>query len=140
MIHIPPSDVDLQKFYSEYPTAYAQCRTWRHGPEEPYTVHRPNGPKGIIEITRRCRCGRLVTRVYTADYQRIGALTRTVYPNHPRYLALPGAGGVDKATIAERAIMAEIEYVEQLAAARAPSKSTNQRKKAARSRAPRKPK
>jgi hypothetical protein len=120
VVRVPPTDDDLRTFYAEYPTAYAQCRTWRHGPEQPYTVARPNGPNGIIEVTRRCQCGRLVTRVFTPAYQRIPEMTRVVYPSNPRYLALPGSGGVDRDLIARRAIEGDIEQIEAASASAAP--------------------
>lgn len=103
----PPKKSELKKFYSEYPVTYAQCRTWRHGPECPRTVKRPNGPRGVIEVTRVCQCGRLVTRVYSATYRRLPELTRVVYPRNPPYLALPGAGGIDREKVARTAIEAE---------------------------------
>jgi hypothetical protein len=118
VVRVPPTDTELHEFYASYPTAYAQCRTWKHGPERPYTVERPNGRNGVIEVTRVCQCGRLVTRVFTAAYQRLPEQTRVVYPSNPRYLALPGTGGVDRDLIARRAIEGDIEQIEAATAAR----------------------
>lgn len=111
---------------------YAQCRTWRHGPERPYAVNRPNGPNGIIEVTRICACGRLVTRRFTAAFQRIATATTVVYPSNPRYLALPGTGGVDASRIAARAIEGELKVLDartdQKPAKRSARKGTTPRK------------
>jgi hypothetical protein len=111
---VPPTKREVAEFHRDYPTNYAACRTWGHGPERPYTVERPNGSNGVIEVTRICRCGRLVTRVFTAAYQRIPGATRTVYPDEPRYLALPGTGGVTKSLIAKRAVAGEVEAIEHV--------------------------
>lgn len=114
-----PSRADVEAFYTEYPAEYAACRTFGHGPERPYTVEHPHGPDGIIEVTRICHCGRLVTRTYTATGRRLPTATRVVSPTKPRYYALPGMGRVDTARIARRAIKAEEEIVEHGAAHRA---------------------
>ena len=113
MARIPPSSEDVAKFYSDYPSEYAKCRTWKHGPEKPYAVNRPNGKLGNIEVTRICQCGRLVTRVYTASYERLTDKTRVIYPTEPRYLALPGMGEVDRAEMARVAIEGELAALEQ---------------------------
>jgi len=113
-----PSRADVEAFYADYPVEYAACRTFGHGPERPYAVERPNGPNGIVEVTRICRCGRLVTRTYTAAGRRATAATKVAAPNKPRYYALPGMGRVNAARIAQRAIEADEEAVERKAARR----------------------
>jgi hypothetical protein len=114
-----PSRADVEAFYADYPVEYAACRTFGHGPERPHSVERPNGPNGIVEVTRICRCGRLVTRTYTAAGRRIASATKVAAPNKPRYYALPGMGRVNTARIAQRAIEADEEVVERKASRRA---------------------
>jgi hypothetical protein len=120
-----PNRADIETFYAEYPVEYAACRTFGHGPERPYAVERPHGPHGIVEVTRICRCGRLVTRTYTATGRRIPTATRVASPTRPRYYALPGMGRVDAARIARRAIEADEEAVERKAARRTARASRN---------------
>lgn len=118
-----PSRVDVEAFYADYPVEYAACRTFGHGPERPYAVERPNGPNGIVVVTRICRCGRLVARTYTAAGRRIPSATVVTVPNEPRYYALPGMGRVNMARIAQRAIKGDEEAVDRKASRRRASTS-----------------
>ena len=103
-----PSLEEIEDFHRQYPAVYAVCRTFKHGPEKPYSVERP---PGRIEVTRVCACGRRVTRVYTPNYVKLVDETRVAYPRG--YLAPKGSGGVDKPVMAEKAITHEQEELHQ---------------------------